>query len=179
MPSSPTHRVDPVSFLEVPTLNSSEPPLRIRRADLADLDALVVLEQTAFAHDRVSRAQYRRHLDSDSVRITVATLNHQLLGAAVLFFRRGARVARLYSLAITSEARGLGIGSALLQAAEQTARQRRCHTLRLEVRTDNAGALALYERAGYARRDRRASYYEDGSDAWRFQKRLDPDPVTR
>lgn len=160
-------------------MNSPPPPLRIRRADLADLDALVALEQTVFTHDRVSRAQYRRHLGSASARVIVATLNHQLLGSVLLFFRRCARVARLYSLATRAEARGLGIGTALLQAAEKAADQRRCHTLRLEVRTDNRAAVALYERAGYARINRRNGYYEDGSDAWRFQKRLDQDPVTR
>src|SRR3546814_13096925 len=39
-------------------------PARVRRADLSDLDDLVTLEQSAFDGDRLSRAQYRRHLDT-------------------------------------------------------------------------------------------------------------------
>lgn len=146
--------------------------MRIRRADLADLDALVALEQSVFAHDRVSRAQFRRHLDSDSVRVIVATQQRKLIGAALLFFRRGARVARLYSLATTPQARGLGVGAALLRASEQAAKQRRCAVVRLEVRTDNQAAITLYEHMDYARIGHRSGYYEDGADAWRYQKVL-------
>jgi ribosomal protein S18 acetylase RimI-like enzyme len=151
---------------------SIDPALRIRRAVLADLDALVALERASFAHDRLSEQQFRHHLDSASARLLVATRARRLQGAAVLFFRRGTRIARLYSLATAADARGSGVGGALLQAAERTARQHGCHVLRLEVRTGNAAAIRLYERAGYTRIGRRAGYYEDGADAWRYQKAL-------
>ena len=72
---------------------------------------------------------------------------------------------------------GLGIGATLLQAAEQAAQKRRCHTLRLEVRMDNAAAIALYNRSGYARCGRCDNYYEDGSAGWRYQKRLGEVPT--
>lgn len=146
--------------------------LRIRRAVAADLDALVTLEQRSFSHDRLSRAQYRRHLDSDSALVLVANGARYLCGSAVLFFRRGTRVARLYSLATAPEARGRGLGTVLLAAAEQAAHRHHCRCLRLEVRTDNAAAIRLYECHGYVRTGRRAGYYEDGSDAWRYEKPL-------
>ena len=44
--------------------------------------------------------------------------------------------------------------------------------MRLEVRTDNAAAIALYEGRGYRRLAGIASYYEDGGDAWRYEKAL-------
>ena len=147
---------------------------RVRRAAASDLDDLVALEERSFSSDRLSRAQYRRHLDSDSALVLVASANHHLfLGSAVLFFRKRSTVARLYSLATRPEARGQGVGAALLEAAATAARRRGSRALRLEVRTDNAAAIGLYERHGFRRIGRYAQYYEDGADAWRYEKTLD------
>lgn len=148
--------------------------VRVRRAQPSDLDDLLALEHASFDGDRLSRAQFRRHLDSDSALVLAAvTVPHDLLGAAVLFFRKGVRAARLYSLASHPQARGRGVGAALLEAAEAAARRRRCRTLRLEVRADNAAAMRLYERVGYRRLAPLAGYYEDGADGWRYEKALD------
>jgi [ribosomal protein S18]-alanine N-acetyltransferase len=148
--------------------------VRVRRAELSDLDDLVALENSTFDHDLLSRAQYRRHLDSDSALVLVASASHRrFLGTAVVFFRKGSRVARLYSIASKPEARGKGVGTALLEAVEATARQRRCQSVRLEVRDDNASAIRLYERHGYRHIGHYPHYYEDGSHAWRYEKSLD------
>ena len=95
-----------------------------------------------------------------------------LVGAAVLFFRRGTRVARLYSIAVAADRRGSGLGMALLAVAEQAARRRGSTCMRLEVRTDNLAARHLYERFGYRDFGVRRRYYEDGCDARRYQKAL-------
>lgn len=95
-----------------------------------------------------------------------------LLGKAVVFFRRNSDVARLYSIAVDGRARGRGLGKALLQAVERAAQRRGCTRLRLEVRQDNAGAIRLYERLGYRRFAARVRFYEDGADAWRYEKTL-------
>ncbi|WP_235580197.1 GNAT family N-acetyltransferase [Rhodanobacter sp. Soil772] len=148
--------------------------LRVRRAASSDLDDLVALEQRSFNSDRLSRAQYRRHLDSDSALVLVASANHRhFLGNAVLFFRKGSGAARLYSLATQPEARGQGVGAALLEAAAEVARRRGCRALRLEVRADNHSAIKLYERLGYRRITALAAYYQDGADGWRYEKLLD------
>ncbi|MCE5233789.1 MAG: GNAT family N-acetyltransferase [Xanthomonadaceae bacterium] len=144
----------------------------MRRAVPGDLDALVALEERVFDSDLVSRAQYRRHLDSSSAVVLVATATGHLFGSALLFFRSNARVARLYSLATAPEARGRGVGAALLGAAERIARGRRCHALRLEVRAANAAAQRLYERHGYRRHGHRQGFYEDGADALLYAKSL-------
>ena len=81
-------------------------------------------------------------------------------------------LARLYSIATAPAARGRGLGATLLAAAEDAARARNCRALRLEVRVDNTAAIALYERAGYRRIGRYREYYEDGEDAWRYEKAL-------
>ncbi|MDR6937523.1 MULTISPECIES: GNAT family N-acetyltransferase [unclassified Luteibacter] len=147
--------------------------VRVRRAEVSDLDDLVALEESSFAQDRLSRAQYRKHLDSESATVLVASANHRrFLGTAVVFFRKGTTVARLYSIATKPEAQGKGVGSALIEAAEDAGRARGCRALRLEVRKDNAVAIRLYERLGYARIGEYANYYADGADAFRFEKLL-------
>ncbi len=146
--------------------------MRLRPAHPADLDALVALEQATFDTDRVPRRQWRRHLASSSARVLVATERGALLGAALLFFRRGGRVARLYSIAIAASARGRGLGRRLLDAGERAARTGGATALRLEVRQDNRGAIALYESQGYSRIGEKVGYYEDGASAWRYEKRL-------
>lgn len=143
----------------------------MRPATPADLDALVTLEWQAFRGDRMSRAQYRRHLASPRAVVLVADAPGEgLLGSALVFFRAGSARARLYSIAIAAAARGRGLGAGLLAAAEDAACARGCRAVRLEVRVDNAAAIALYERAGYRRIGSCAGYYEDGADAWRYEK---------
>ncbi|MEO7150045.1 MAG: GNAT family N-acetyltransferase [Rhodanobacteraceae bacterium] len=147
------------------------PSIRAARRD--DLNTLLELEHASFDHDRVSRAQFRRHLTNANACVLVAEDTDAVRGCALLFFRRDSRQARLYSIAIAHPARGRGLGAALLQAAEREARARDCDTLRLEVRTDNAPAIRLYERHGYLRGARESGFYENGADAWRYVKTLD------
>src|SRR5690606_41992509 len=63
----------------------------------------------------------------------------------------GSGVARLYSIAVAPGFGGKGVGRALLDAAEKAAFDHDRMMLRLEVRQDNARAIAIYEKAGYHR----------------------------
>jgi ribosomal protein S18 acetylase RimI-like enzyme len=143
----------------------------LRSAELADLDALLSLEQT-FPGDRLGRASFRHLLSRGNADVILAEGGGRVLGDAVVLYRRGFHSARLYSLAVAEAARGRGVGRMLLSEAEERARARGCVSLRLEVREDNAAALRLYERAGFEVVGRTAEYYEDGSAALRLRKRL-------
>jgi [ribosomal protein S18]-alanine N-acetyltransferase len=145
---------------------------RIRRASRDDLDALVALEHAVFSGDRMSRRQHARHLRSASALVLVAERSRQLLAHALVFFRRDTLIARLYSIAVATPARGMGLGPALLASAERFARSRGCTRMRLEVRQDNPAAINLYERHGYRRFGAHQGYYEDGVHAWRYEKDL-------
>lgn len=56
----------------------------------------------------------------------------------------------IHDIVTRRERRGRGVGQALLQWAEQRARQLGCCKLTLEVLSNNARAMASYERAGFA-----------------------------
>ncbi|MGH8155785.1 MAG: GNAT family N-acetyltransferase [Rhodanobacteraceae bacterium] len=147
-------------------------PPAIRRATRADLEALLALEEATFASDRISHAQWRRHVASPSAAVLVSGGPGEVDAAAVVFYRRHARSARLYSIAVGAHARGAGLGATLLAAAEADALARGRESMRLEVRVDNPAAIALYERRGYVRTARLPQFYEDGADGWRYVKRL-------
>lgn len=146
----------------------------IRRAGAADLDALAALEQATFTSDRISRRQWRHHLTHGNASVWVHGTPGDVDAAAVVFYRRNSRKARLYSLAVATGARGAGLGGALLDAAEAGARARGCIGMYLEVRADNAAAIALYMGHGYTRSARLPGYYEDSADGWRYAKPLAP-----
>jgi ribosomal protein S18 acetylase RimI-like enzyme len=151
------------------------PELRVRAATPGDLDALVELEHRVFATDRLSRRSLQRFLRSPAAEVLVARENAHLVGTAIVLFRRGSLVARLYSIAVAPHAGGRGIASMLLEAAEAAALARDCRRMRLEVHTTNHAAISRYRKSGYSEFGRLRSYYEDSGDALRFEKRLNPD----
>lgn len=155
---------------------STPPDIALRPARPGDLAALVALEQATFAYDRMSPRQFRRHLASANALMLVAEAAGELLGSGLLFLRRHSDTARLYSLATAAAARGRGVGRTLLRAIEAQAIARGIRRIRLEVRRDNAAAVALYEGHGYRRIAALDAYYDDGADAWRYEKTL-PDPA--
>ena len=145
---------------------------QLRLALPTDLDALITLENATFSSDRLSPRQWRHHLLSANACIIVATTPVALVAAAVLFFRKTSRFARLYSIAVSTDVRGQGLGERLLDACEDVAASHGCDSLRLEVREDNELAKRLYVRRGYRLFGRRDNYYEDGENALRFEKGL-------
>ena len=147
--------------------------IRVRPARLADLPALVALEQRSFATDRLSARQFRHHvLGRGNSLLLVAVGDGRLCGNALVLFRAGTRRARLYSIVVAREARGKGTGEHLLARVEREARARGASELALEVRHDNAAAVAFYERRGYGRVGSKPGFYEDGAPAWRYLKPL-------
>lgn len=145
----------------------------IRQADLADLDALVALENRCFEADRISRRQFRHLLTKGHAALLIASDGSELLGSLVLLFSRGTATARLYSIAVDPRARGRGIARALVEQAEREAWSHERPWMRLEIRNDNAASIGLFEAMGYRRFGSHADYYEDHMDAWRYEKPLD------
>jgi RimJ/RimL family protein N-acetyltransferase len=66
-------------------------------------------------------------------------------------------------MAVAREWRGRGVGSALLGAAIEWARERGLHKLSLGVFAHNATAIALYHKFGFAEEGRRIKHYRRAS----------------
>lgn len=145
----------------------------IREARMEDVPELVRIEGLSFETDRLKVPSFRNLIKNDTATVLVAQgENGALLGYAITLFRKSTAVARLYSIAVDKSMRGRGISSKLLEGLEDDARERGSLFLRLEVRPDNMAAIRLYQSLGYQPFGRHFGYYEDHSDALRFEKSL-------
>lgn len=145
----------------------------LRQATVKDLDALVELEQEAFSGDRLTRRQLRYLLTrARATTLLVETPDGAVAGYVLVLFSRASAHARVYSIAVTGQARGHGLGRALIAAAERASEDNDCVSIRLEVRRDNPAAIALYRACGYRQFDVVSDYYHDHEEALRFEKPL-------
>ena len=79
---------------------------------------------------------------------------------------RGAHECEVHTIAVDPDHRGRGSGRALLDALLEVADAASAPVF-LEVRTDNAVAISLYERSGFAVAGVRRNYYQpSGADAY-------------
>ena len=102
----------------------------IRPASPIDLPALVELERHCFSSDRISQRSFKAFIRHGAHQLLVCREADTLLGYALLLFRRGTLLSRLYSLAVAPDQRGKGVAMLLLDAAEQLARDRQSVFLR-------------------------------------------------
>ena len=87
--------------------------VHVRKAERADLDALIELEHRVFATDRLSRRSLQRFLGSPTAEVMVAEQGARLAGNAIVLFRPRSLIARLYSLAVAPQMGGRGIAPML------------------------------------------------------------------
>ena len=153
--------------------------MKTRRARLADVPALLDIENASFTDDRFTRRRFHHLLTRAHAVALVIEEGEAICGYAVVLLSRGTSLARLYSMAIAPSCREKRMGQGLLDAAEEAARGEGAAYMRLEVRPDNSAAQSLYRKAGYREFGISHDYYEDGADALRMEKqllaRLNPD----
>ncbi len=132
-----------------------------------------------FAGHLISRTSFRRLLASPSATFIVAEAGAQIgaqVGAYVLvLYRANSPAARIYSIGVAARFRRRGLARSLVAAAEHDAVGRGRKAMRLEVRADDRGTIALYESSGYRRIGRAPGYY-GGVDALRLEKALGKEP---
>lgn len=144
----------------------------IRRARQEDLEALYALEVATFDTDRLSRRRMQHWIRADNGILLLAEQDGGLLGYCLALLHRGTRLARLYSLAVSPQARGKGVAAGLMSRLEKMAVDRGKLFMRLEVAKDNSAAIHLYEKLGFVVFGTFEDYYEDHRDALRMQKRI-------
>lgn len=85
--------------------------------------------------------------------ILLAIDDERVVGVAVCFEGfstfAGRPLLNIHDLVVTAACRGQGVGTMLLQAVAQRARELGCCRVTLEVDSSNPGAKKLYERSGF------------------------------
>ena len=146
--------------------------ISIREARPRDLEAIGRLENESFETDRVSRRSLREFLRAPHRPVTVATIDDELAGYVLVSLRKGARALRIYSLAVGAPVRPPRRRPGALAGREAYGRRHRREALTLEVRYDNASAIALYESCGFRQFGEHTRHYADGATALRYEKPL-------
>ena len=145
----------------------STPALSLHVGVRADIDVFMGIERSAFAQDRISRAEYDELAESKDAAMLLARFHGSAIGAMVLKRQHEVEgsVAYLYSLAVVPGFRKIGIGRALLSRAIALSKTWNVQRLCLEVRPDNHAALDLYGSAGFVTTGTREDWYSDGAPA--------------
>ena len=128
----------------------------IRRATRRDVPRVVEIERESFS-DPWTAGAFRSAVDEERLDFLVAEHAGRVVGYAVSWCVMDE--AELANLAVAVDARGAGVGGALLDAVIAAARQSGADSMHLEVRESNAAARALYASRGFQAVGRRRRYY--------------------
>ena len=127
----------------------------LREMNLADMDAVMRIEQRVHAHPW-TRGNFTDALKSDCV-CKVYEVEGEMLGYFV--FMPAVDEAQLLNISIAAEQQRKGLGRKLLGEIMEMARGMNMRRLLLEVRPSNGAALALYRDAGFCEIGLRRGYY--------------------
>src|SRR5882757_2074033 len=160
---------------------------RLRPYQKADFDTLWQMDQVCFdpmlAYSRPELAVYMRRPGSFTL-VAESTIDNankmlreqpKILGFIVAEARR--RTGHIITIDILPQSRRVGIGSALLQAAEDRLRQAVAAVVELETAVDNAAAIKFYKRKEYFVEKTVRGYYSNQLDALVMRKDLVAVPV--
>jgi len=159
---------------------------QLRRAGLADLDAIMALEESSFETDAWSRESMQREIesplcyylvgfDAETGAAAETAGNGDIDGYAGLLCPRGASDADIQTIAVSERSRGRGLGRQLMGRLLAEATDRGARSIFLEVRADNPVAQSLYRSLGFEEIAVRPNYYQpDAVDAVVMRAPLPP-----
>jgi [ribosomal protein S18]-alanine N-acetyltransferase len=131
-------------------------PCRVRPAWPADAPVIAALERRCFG-DPWSLQSFREALGTELSFGLVAECRGEIAG--YLIGRATLGTGEILNLAVAPEWRRRRLGRLLLEAGLDALAGRGAEEVFLEVRESNAGALALYQAAGFRPVGQRAGYY--------------------
>ncbi len=144
-------------------------------ASWRDLGALRQIEKICFPEDAWPLLDLIGVLSLPNVIRLKAVIDEQMIGFVAGDKKLG-DPSWIATIGVLPEYRRQGIASALLQECETLLNAFR---IRLSVRLGNTGAIRLYEDFGYQRVDIWPKYYQDGTDALVFEKKISRDHLRR
>lgn len=142
----------------------------------ADFDKIYAIDQACYepriAYSRTELRQYLRFPGADCV---VAEAMRENSAAAMIGFCMTARKdtwGYVVTMDVLAEYRRSRVGSMLLAEAERRLVAAGVREIGLETATDNAPAIAFWQKHGYRKSGVRKNYYPGGRDAYSMAKRL-------
>jgi len=147
----------------------------VRQYRPGDFERLYKLDQACFepalAYSRTELRFYIRHPATFTLVAEPEDAPAEIVGFVVGHRRRGA-VGHIITLDVDSNARRQGIGTLLMDTAEQRLAQSGCNAVTLETAVDNRPGISFYLRRDYSLVRTVRGYYANGVDALEMQKEL-------
>ena len=147
-------------------------PFRIRKFQKKDFDTLWQIDQACFdpqlAYSRPELAFYMRR--PGSFTLVADGDKESVLGFIVAEARRPS--GHIITIDVVAEARRLGVGSALLKAAEEHSVEAGARAVALETAVNNESAIRFYKKERVLRREDGCGYYSGQLDALVMVKEL-------
>jgi len=128
-----------------------------------EIEAVHAIESAVFEVDPWSAEQFWGELAQPTRSYVVAEDDGTIIGYAGAYLLPPD--ADVQTIAVSGAAQGRGVGRLLLEELIAIAVRYECSQLLLEVRSDNASALGMYERFGFESISKRRDYYASGVDA--------------
>ena len=148
--------------------------MTVRPATAADVPTIADLELDNLGADAWSEGLVREGVVGNlpTISYLVAEVDGAVVGHATASVV--ADIAELQRIAVDPAHRRTGLASELLDAVVDAARAGGADRLLLEVREDNAGAIAFYAARDFVEVDRRRRYYRDGATAVVLRRGIGP-----
>jgi ribosomal-protein-alanine N-acetyltransferase len=148
--------------------------MRLRPFRVSDVETLYRIDQMCFPPGiSYSRAELGRFVVHRHSRTWVAEEGNDVVGFLIANRRSDQRVAHIVTIDVLEPWRRRGVGRALMDAAEEWARQQRLQAVALETAEHNATAQKFYAARGYVKYEKLEHYYTDGAAAWVMVKWLE------
>ncbi len=148
----------------------------LRVATPTDLEAIYRVEIVCFKERRFRKDHVDWILRNERAKTFVAQGDDGTLQGAIMLLFEGPSC-RVLSVATMPEFRRRGLGNEMMRAAEDEAHRRNCTRVRLEVSTQNYGAIEFYRGLGYKTDGVLYGYYSWGEDAYSMIRTFaDPEP---
>ncbi|AJI54308.1 GNAT family N-acetyltransferase [Francisella philomiragia] len=135
--------------------------MQISKPQLTDVQTLVELENSTFLSDKISKKQFIYNINKQKY-FFIVKIQNSLAGYILCFEYK--KTIRVYSLAVSKNYQGQGIGKKLLEDILNNSDK----NISLEVNTNNLIAISLYQKLGFVINKQINNYYENGDSAYKM-----------
>lgn len=135
--------------------------MKLIRATATECEEMAAVHAEAFGAKAWRADEFEDLLEGEGIYGYLAKATQP---AGLILCRVAGDEVEVLTLGVADASRRRGVGAALLSAALPAARDLGATEAFLEVAVDNPGAIALYERLGFAAKGLRKSYYDRGRE---------------
>ena len=145
-------------------------PIIVRKAQQADIPAILEIEWECFREDSFSKEQFAYLISRSKGIFYVMMEADRVIAYVSLLFHGGTRYLRIYSIAVHPDFHGKKVGQLLIDQTVVIAQKQGLKRITLEVNVSNSPAIHLYEKNGFKCTSIKENYYHNGTSAYYMQR---------